>query len=98
MEFTIPDAADLSALRGLPEDRLIGIGCVDCRGEHVDGPAEIVARVEAALRHVDAERISLNPDCGFAPGSTAEIPLDEAYLKLRNEADAALMLRARLGR
>jgi 5-methyltetrahydropteroyltriglutamate--homocysteine methyltransferase len=95
LEFTIPVAGDMSALRELPEDRLIGLGCVDCRGEHVDSPAEIAGRVEQALRHVDAERISLNPDCGFAPGSAAEIPLDEAYLKLRNEADAARMLRER---
>ena len=35
----------------------------------------------------------LHPDCGFAPGSAADIPLDEAYLKLQNEALAAEMLR-----
>ena len=87
LEFTIPVAGDMSALRELPEDRLIGLGCVDCRGEHVDSPAEIAGRVEQALRHVD---------CGFAPGSAAEIPLDEAYSKLRNEAAAARILRERL--
>ena len=36
----------------------------------------------------------LHPDCGFAPGSAADIPIDEAYLKLRNEALAAKILRA----
>ena len=95
LEFTIPVAGDVAALRGLPDDRLIGLGCVDCRGEHVDTPAEIVARVEAALRYVDADRLSLNPDCGFAPGAAAEIPLDEAYAKLRHEALAAQILRER---
>jgi len=35
----------------------------------------------------------LNPDCGFAPGKSSEIPLDEAYLKLRNEAEASRILR-----
>jgi 5-methyltetrahydropteroyltriglutamate--homocysteine methyltransferase len=97
LEFTIPVAGDVAALRGLPDDRLIGLGCVDCRGEHVDTPEEIVGRVEAALRHVDAGRLSLNPDCGFAPGAAAEIPLDEAYAKLRNEALAAQILRERYG-
>src|SRR5215213_620066 len=92
LEFTIPVAGDLSALRGLPDDRLIGLGCVDCRGEHVDSPAEIAARVEQALRHVDAERLSLNPDCGFAPGSAAAIPVDEAYAKLCAEAEASTQL------
>jgi 5-methyltetrahydropteroyltriglutamate--homocysteine methyltransferase len=49
--------------------------------------------VGQALRHVDAERLWLNPDCGFAPGSAADIPIDEAYAKLRNEAAAAALLR-----
>ncbi|MBI2192843.1 MAG: cobalamin-independent methionine synthase II family protein [Planctomycetes bacterium] len=93
LEFTIPAAGDLSVLRALPDDRGIGLGCVDCRGEHVDTVEEIVARVEKAIAHVDAERVSLNPDCGFAPGSAAEIPIDEAYSKLCNEARAAAVLR-----
>ncbi|HEY3082253.1 MAG TPA: hypothetical protein VGM69_20400, partial [Chloroflexota bacterium] len=97
LEFAIPVAGDVAALRGLPDDRLIGLGCVDCRAAHIDTPEEIVARVEAALRHVDATRLWLNPDCGFAPGAAAEIPLDEAYAKLRNEALAAQILRERYG-
>ena len=58
-------------------------------------PEAIAERVGQALRHVDAERLWLNPDCGFAPGSAADIPIDEAYAKLRNEAAAAALLRAR---
>jgi 5-methyltetrahydropteroyltriglutamate--homocysteine methyltransferase len=95
LEFTIPVAGDFAVLRRLPDDRQIGLGCMDCRGAQVDGPAAIVARVEEALRHVDAARVSLNPDCGFAPGSAADIPVDEAYAKLRNEALAARILRDR---
>jgi 5-methyltetrahydropteroyltriglutamate--homocysteine methyltransferase len=37
----------------------------------------------------------LNPDCGFAPGSAADIPIDEAYRKLQSQAAAARLLRAR---
>ncbi len=93
MEFTIPVAGDFDVLRRLPDDRLIGLGCVDVRAEQIDTPEQIVARVEQALDHVDKERLSLNPDCGFAPGSAAEIPMDEPYAKLSNEAAAARMLR-----
>jgi 5-methyltetrahydropteroyltriglutamate--homocysteine methyltransferase len=95
LEFTIPVAGDFAVLRRLPDDRLIGLGCVDCRGEHVEPPEVIAARVERALRHVERERVWLNPDCGFAPGSAAEIPIDEAYAKLRSEVEAAGVLRAR---
>jgi 5-methyltetrahydropteroyltriglutamate--homocysteine methyltransferase len=98
MEFTIPAAGDLSALREIPEDRAVGLGCVDCRGEHIDTPEEIVVRVERALQYLRPDQIWLNPDCGFAPGSAADIPIDEAYAKLKNEAEAARMLRAKYAR
>ena len=95
LEFTIPVAGDFAVLRQLPDDRQIGLGCVDCRGAQIDSPEAIAERVGQALRHVDAERLWLNPDCGFAPGSAADIPIDEAYAKLRNEAAATTLLRAR---
>jgi 5-methyltetrahydropteroyltriglutamate--homocysteine methyltransferase len=95
LEFAIPVAGDLAILRDLPTDRGIGLGCVDCRGERIDSPEEIVARVEKALQFVAPERITLHPDCGFAPGIAADIPIDEAYQKLCNEARAAAILRSR---
>jgi 5-methyltetrahydropteroyltriglutamate--homocysteine methyltransferase len=93
LEFTIPAAGDFDVLRQLPDDRLIGLGCVDCRGETVEAPEVVAGRVEQAMRHVDGARLSLNPDCGFAPGSAADIPVDEAYAKLASEAGAAALLR-----
>ena len=72
---------------------MVGLGCVDCRSEHIDTPDEIVARVENALRYLEPQQIVLNPDCGFAPGNAAEIPLDEAYQKLKSEVRAAEILR-----
>ena len=97
MEFSIPAAGDLAILKQLPEDSLIGLGCVDCRFEEIDTPEQIVARVENAMKYVDKERISLNPDCGFAPAFTFELPLEEAYAKLRNEVKAADLLREKYG-
>ena len=93
LEFAIPAAGDKRVLRDLPERFDIGLGCVDCRSPHIDTPSEIVERVKEALKYVAPERIALHPDCGFAPSSAAEIPIDEAYLKLRNEALAAEQLR-----
>ncbi|HET7770718.1 MAG TPA: cobalamin-independent methionine synthase II family protein [Chloroflexota bacterium] len=95
LEYSIPVAGDMAVLRALPEDRRVGLGCVDVRGEQIDTVETIAARAEEALQHVDKERLSLNPDCGFAPGSAAEIPIDEAYAKLKHEAEAAAQLRER---
>ena len=53
----------------------------------------IVERVELALRFLAPERVTLNPDCGFAPGSAAVVSLDEVYAKLKNEVEAARRLR-----
>jgi 5-methyltetrahydropteroyltriglutamate--homocysteine methyltransferase len=97
MEFTIPAAGDTRCLRELPESVNIGLGCVDCRGEVIDEPATIVARVEQAMEHVDKRRITLAPDCGFAPGNAADIPVDEAFAKLQNMVLAAELLRAKHG-
>ena len=94
LEFAIPAAGDMRVLRDLPERFDLGLGCVDCRSSHIDTPDEIAARVRQALEYVAAERITLHPDCGFAPGSAADIPIDEAYSKLRNEALAADLLRS----
>ena len=96
LEFTIPVAGDTSVLAELPATARIGLGCVDCRSEIIDSPETIVERVEKALRHVAPERLSLNPDCGFAPGSAADIPIGEAFKKLRNEVAAAEILRRRI--
>jgi len=97
MEFTIPAAGDMRCLADLPERFKIGLGCVDCRGEIIDSPETIVSRVEHAMQHVAKERIVLAPDCGFAPGNAADIPVDEAYHKLRNMAEAARRLREKHG-
>ena len=88
-------AGDVAILRDLPESVKVGLGCVDVRFAEIDTPEAIVERVEKALAHVAAERISLNPDCGFAPGKDHEIPLEEAYVKLKALGQAARILRQR---
>jgi 5-methyltetrahydropteroyltriglutamate--homocysteine methyltransferase len=93
MEFTTPGAGDMSVFRQLPEHVEIGLGCVSCQPGQIDSPETIIQRVEMALVHVAPERITLNPDCGFAPGSAAEVSLDEVYTKLKHEVAAARRLR-----
>jgi 5-methyltetrahydropteroyltriglutamate--homocysteine methyltransferase len=94
LEFTAPEAGDMSVFRRLREDFEIGLGCVGTEPGRIDTVAEIVRRVETALTHVAPARLTLNPDCGFAPGSAADVSLDEVYQKLRNEVRAAEVLRA----
>ena len=94
MEFTTPSAGDMAVFKELREDLEIGLGCVDVTPGRIDSAETIAARVRQALKFLAPERITLNPDCGFAPGSGAVVSIDEAYKKLCNEAEAARMLRA----
>jgi len=97
MEFTTPGAGDFAVLKKLREDLEVGLGCVDVTPGKIDSPEIIAGRIRQALRHIDARRVTLNPDCGFAPGSGAVVSIDEAYQKLCNEAAAARMLRDEFG-
>ena len=94
MEFTAPQAGDMAVFRDLRKDFEIGLGCVDVTPGRVDSSETIAGRVRQSLKHLAPERISLNPDCGFAPGSGAVVGLDEAYRKLCNQSAAAEILRA----
>lgn len=95
MEFTAAGADDLESLARLREDFELGLGVVDVTPGTPQTASMIVARVERALTRIDKARITLNPDCGFAPGSAAKVDADEVYLKLKAEAEAARLLRAR---
>ena len=97
MEFTAPEAGDMEVFRHLREDFEIGLGCVSCAPGVIDTSEQIFARVEQALGYLAPERITLNPDCGFAPGSAAVVSIDEVYQKLKNEVAAAERLREKYG-
>jgi len=97
MEFTAAGADDLESLARLRPELEIGLGVVDVTPGAPEAAPVIAARVERALSRIDRHRITLNPDCGFAPGSAAKVDIDEVYLKLKAEAQAAQMLRERYG-
>ena len=97
--FELSEATDddVALLAELPEHVDIGVGCLHSKKAGIDTPEEIVERVERVLQVVAPERIAIHPDCGFAPGSYWDIPMEEAYEKLRNEVIAAERLRAKYG-
>lgn len=97
MEFSDPRSGDPAVLGRLRSDLRLALGVVGVTPGVIDDADTIVARVERALAHVDAARIEIVPDCGFAPGSGARVDLDEVYLKLCNEVAAAKRLRERHG-
>ncbi len=98
LEFAMPQAGSLEVLAGLPAEMRLGLGCVDVRSADPETPEAIADRVRRALKFVPPQRLTLNPDCGFAPSGNNPIPVDEAYAKLRALGRAARQLRAEVGR
>jgi len=97
MEFTAPGAGDVTVLSKLREDFEVGLGCVSSHPGEVDSVDVIVDRVSRACAVLAPDRITLNPDCGFAPGSWANVDIDEVYEKLKNQSEAARRLREKFG-
>lgn len=98
MELATPDAGGIEALRRFPQEKVLGLGVIDHTNTHVETPQEVADRVEKAMEFVPKERITLNPDCGFAPSSANPTDFDEAYyLKLRAMCRGAELMRERYG-
>jgi 5-methyltetrahydropteroyltriglutamate--homocysteine methyltransferase len=95
MEYATPVAGGMESLAQFPSHARLGLGCIDHCDRRIETPEEVVARVEAAMRYVAKERITLHPDCGFSPSVQNPMDLDEAYLKLNVMCRAAGLLRER---
>ena len=93
LEFAYPGTGDMSDLRLLPENLSVGMGVIDVRSEKLQTVEEIEALALAGAAIVGADRIALNPDCGFAPDAGEPPTIDEAYEKLRRLVAAAQRLR-----
>jgi 5-methyltetrahydropteroyltriglutamate--homocysteine methyltransferase len=97
LEFAYPGTGDVSDLKLLPKHLSVGMGVVDVRSERLQTVEEIESLAVQGTAIIAPERIALNPDCGFAPGSGAVVSLDEAYRKLCHEVEAARILRGEFG-
>jgi 5-methyltetrahydropteroyltriglutamate--homocysteine methyltransferase len=98
LEMATPRAGEIEVFKEYGNEKEIGVGVVNPRGDDVEDPATIVSRVEQFLRYFDADKIFLNPDCGF--GTFAERSLNTpevATAKLKSISAAAQQLRARHG-
>lgn len=95
LEYATPRAGPETLLAQLPRERSIGFGAVNPRTEPNEDPAAIAARIRALARQLGADRIWLNPDCGF--GTFAERPVASAAVAVRKcqaLAAAARLLRS----
>jgi 5-methyltetrahydropteroyltriglutamate--homocysteine methyltransferase len=81
---------DLAVLRELPSKTMI-VGVIDLGDSSIETPEVVARRIEAALKHVAADRLILAPDCGMK-----YLPRDTAFGKLKAMVEGASLVRARL--
>jgi 5-methyltetrahydropteroyltriglutamate--homocysteine methyltransferase len=81
---------DLSQLKELPHKHVM-VGVLDLADQTVETPEIVVGRIEAALEHIEPQRLIVAPDCGLK-----YLPREVAYGKMAAMVEGAKRVRARL--
>ena len=107
LEFATPQEGITEGLKNFPKDKILGLGVIHPFDANIETPEQVADIAEKAMKFVPKERITLNPNCGFAPGAGSgkrrttgtniPVDLDGAYLKLQAMSQGAELLRKRHG-
>ena len=65
LEFANKGLEDTARWQDWPKHLELGAGVIDVKAFKAETAEEVAERIRALLRHVPAERLWLNPDCGF---------------------------------
>ena len=65
LEFANRMMAEIELWEEFGLEQELGAGVIDVRNWYVERPEEVAGLIRTALRHVPAERLYLNPDCGL---------------------------------
>lgn len=77
LEFDDERSGSFTCLSSLPRGKVAVLGLVTTKRGELEREADLVARIEAAARHVSVDQLAISTQCGFA--STAEgNPVTEA--------------------
>jgi 5-methyltetrahydropteroyltriglutamate--homocysteine methyltransferase len=91
LEYANRGTDDLPLWKELATDKELGAGVIDVKAFKAETADEVAERVRALLRYVPAEKLWLNPDCGFW-----ETPRWATRLKLSALVDGARIVRREL--
>src|SRR5258706_2112743 len=93
LEFDTPRAGGFAPLRFVPKDKGVVLGLVSSKTPQLEKLDELRRRADEATKYVDAERLAISPQCGFAStmGGNPVTEADErAKLKLCVDAASAI--------
>src|SRR5215471_8657235 len=89
LEYDDQRSGTFDPLRLVPGDKVVVLGLVTTKTSQVEPLAQIDARLREARSLIDAERLALSPQCGFATSVSGDATTPEA-----ERAKLALLVRA----
>ncbi|MGE3821271.1 MAG: methionine synthase [Isosphaeraceae bacterium] len=66
LEFASREMSELDLLEQLPEGMDVAVGLVDVKNTWIEPPELVASRLREVLARIDAQRVSVTPDCGFS--------------------------------
>src|SRR5205823_4472467 len=78
LEFANREMVEADLWREYAVEKELGAGVVDVKSFYVEPPEEIAERIRLLLQYVPAEKLMVNPDCGFF-----QLPRWLAFQKLK---------------
>ena len=95
LECATPRAGEMEVFKEYGNEKEIGLGVVNPRTDDIEAAEQIVERVKELLQYFDADKIYLNPDCGFGTFAERNVNThDMAAKKMQVITEAAELLRA----
>src|SRR5262245_61972875 len=92
LEFANRGMEDLAQLKEWPRDKELGAGVIDVKAFRAETGSDVAERIRNILRYVPADKLWINPDCGFW-----ETPRSVCQRKLRALVDGTRSVRKELG-
>ncbi|HWP57710.1 MAG TPA: hypothetical protein VNL14_07475 [Candidatus Acidoferrales bacterium] len=92
LEFANREMAEIELWKEVGDRKELGAGLVDQKSFYVETPDDVAERIRIALKYVPAEKLWVNPDCGFNP-----TPRWIALAKLKAMVEGTKIVRRELG-
>jgi 5-methyltetrahydropteroyltriglutamate--homocysteine methyltransferase len=91
LEFASREMAEIELAREIRPPLELAVGLVDVKNTWVEPPELVAERLRLTLKHIEPERVSVTPDCGFS--QTARFI---ARRKLKNMVEGVRSVRREL--
>ena len=65
LEFASRELAEIEKWKEWNDGRELGAGLVDVKSFYPEAPEDVAQRIRTVLHYADADKVYINPDCGF---------------------------------